>query len=236
MFLSILDSIVTESKLVPWVIAVAMGLTIIFGFGLALLYKFFKKKKGYETDLPISLILMPIGVGAIVMVSRVIGLESTTARTTLGFSFAGILCITRFRSTQKDATDLIFISLSIILGFLCGFGYVFYASILAIVSAIIIVIVNVTNFSLPSKKEMTLKVVVPESLNFDNLFDDTLNTYATSWELRRVKSTDFGTMFELTYNILLKDLSKQKELLDEIRQRNGNLLVQISVRRYENDK
>ena len=83
---------------------------------------------------------------------------------------------------------------------------------------------------------MTLKVVVPESLNFDNLFDDTLNTYATSWELRRVKSTDFGTMFELTYNILLKDLSKQKELLDEIRQRNGNLLVQISVRRYENDK
>ena len=236
MFLSILDSIVTESKLVPWVIAVAMGLTIIFGFGLALLYKFFKKKKGYETDLPISLILMPIGVGAIVMVSRVIGLESTTARTTLGFSFAGILCITRFRSTQKDATDLIFISLSIILGFLCGFGYVFYASILAIVSAIIIVIVNVTNFSLPSKKEMTLKVVVPESLNFDNLFDDTLNTYAPSWELRRVKSTDFGTMFELTYNILLKDLSKQKELLDEIRQRNGNLLVQISVRRYENDK
>ena len=236
MFLSILDSIVTESKLVPWVIAVAMGLTIIFGFGLALLYKFFKKKKGYETDLPISLILMPIGVGAIVMVSRVIGLESTTARTTLGFSFAGILCITRFRSTQKDATDLIFISLSIILGFLSGFGYVFYAAILAIVSAIIIVIVNVTNFSLPSKKEMTLKVVVPESLNFDNLFDDTLNTYATSWELRRVKSTDFGTMFELTYNILLKDLSKQKELLDEIRQRNGNLLVQISVRRYENDK
>lgn len=236
MFLSILDSIVTESKLVPWVIAVAMGLTIIFGFGLALLYKFFKKKKGYETDLPISLILMPIGVGAIVMVSRVIGLESTTARTTLGFSFAGILCITRFRSTQKDATDLIFISLSIILGFLCGFGYVFYAAILAIVSAIIIVIVNVTNFSLPSKKEMTLKVVVPESLNFDNLFDDTLNTYATSWKLRRVKSTDFGTMFELTYNILLKDLSKQKELLDEIRQRNGNLLVQISVRRYENDK
>ena len=236
MFLSILDSIVTESKLVPWVIAVAMGLTIIFGFGLALLYKFFKKKKGYETDLPISLILMPIGVGAIVMVSRVIGLESTTARTTLGFSFAGILCITRFRSTQKDATDLIFISLSIILGFLCGFGYVFYAAILAIVSAIIIVIINVTNFSLPSKKEMTLKVVVPESLNFDNLFDDTLNTYATSWELRRVKSTDFGTMFELTYNILLKDLSKQKELLDEIRQRNGNLLVQISVRRYENDK
>ena len=236
MYLSILDSIVTESKLVPWVIAVAMGLTIIFGFGLALLYKFFKKKKGYETDLPISLILMPIGVGAIVMVSRVIGLESTTARTTLGFSFAGILCITRFRSTQKDATDLIFISLSIILGFLCGFGYVFYAAILAIVSAIIIVIVNVTNFSLPSKKEMTLKVVVPESLNFDNLFDDTLNTYATSWELRRVKSTDFGTMFELTYNILLKDLSKQKELLDEIRQRNGNLLVQISVRRYENDK
>ena len=232
---SILDSIVTSSTLEPWVIAVCLGLSVIFGFGLVFLYKFFRKKKGYSTDLPLSLILMPIGVTAIVMISRIIGIESSTARTTLGFSFAGILCITRFRSTQMDATDLIFISSSIILGFLCGFGYVMYASIVAVIIAIIIILVAVTNLSLPSPKEMTLKVIVPESLNFDKLFDDTLNKYTKSWELRRIKSTDFGTMFELTYNILISDLSKQKELLDEIRERNGNLTVQLSVRRYEND-
>lgn len=232
---TILDPIVKDATLIPWVIATCIGLSTIFGFGFAFLYKFFKRKRGFSTDLPLSLILMPIGVCAIVMVSRVIGIESSTARTTLGFSFAGILCITRFRSTQKDATDLIFISTSIILGFLCGFGYVFYASIIAVLSAIIIVIVNLTKFSLPSKKEMTLKVIVPESLNFDNLFDDTLNKYALSWDLVKIKSTDFGTMFELTYNLFVKDLAKQKELLDEIRERNGNLTVQLSVRRYGND-
>ena len=86
MILSALDSIVTDTTIVPWVMALCIGLSVVFGFGLAFLYKFFKRKKGFGTDLPLSLVLMPIGVCAIVMVSRVIGLESTTARTTLGFS------------------------------------------------------------------------------------------------------------------------------------------------------
>ena len=220
MILDALDTIVTEGTLVPWVIAVCIGLSIAFGFGLTFLYKYFKKKTGFSQDMPLSLILMPIGVCSIVMVSRVVGIESTTARTTLGFSFAGIFCITRFRSTQKDATDLIFISLSIILGFLCGFGYVCYSAIVAVISAIIIVIVKVTNLNESSKKEMTLKVVVPESLNFDNLFDDILNKYSTSWNLKKVKSTDFGTMFELSYILTIKDSINQKEFIDEIRERN----------------
>lgn len=233
MILSALDSIVTDTKIVPWVMALCIGLSVVFGFGLAFLYKFFKRKRGFSTDLPLSLILMPIGVCAIVMASRVIGLESTTARTTLGFSFAGILCITRFRSTQKDSTDLIFIMFAIILGFLSGFGYVLYAGIVAVLAAILILIVSFTKFSLPSPKEMTLKVVVPESLNFDNLFDETLKKYCLSYDLKKVKSTDFGTMFELTYIIKIKNEDHQKELLDEIREKNGNLMVSLSVRRFE---
>ena len=230
---SILDSIVTESQIVPWVMAVCIGCSIIYGFAFAFIYKFFKKKRGFSTDLPLSLVLMPIGVSAIVMVSRVIGLESSTARTTLGFSFAGILCITRFRSTQKDATDLIFIMFTILLGFLTGFGYVFYAAVVAVVALIIILIVYFTKFNLPSVKEMTLKVIVPESLNFDGLFDESLNKHCLSWDLQRVKSTDFGTMFELTYVLTIKDLSKQKEFLDELREKNGNLSISLSVRRFE---
>jgi hypothetical protein len=232
MILSVLDSIITDSTIVWWVVLVCLGLAVIFGFGLAALYKFFKKKIGFSTDLPLSLILMPIGVTAIVYISRIIGLESSTARTTLGFSFAGILCITRFRSTQKDATDLIFISTGIILGFLCGFGYVTYAAIVAVLVAIVIVCVYFTKFHLPSNKEFNLKVVVPESLNFDNLFDDVLNEYAQAWTMKSVKSTDFGTLFEITYVITLKDVNKQKELIDKIRERNGNLTVSLSVRRF----
>ena len=80
---------------------------------------------------------------------------------------------------------------------------------------------------------MTLKVVVPESLNFDNLFDETLQKYCLSYDLKKVKSTDFGTMFELTYIIKIKNEDHQKELLDEIREKNGNLMVSLSVRRFE---
>ena len=122
---------------------------------------------------------------------------------------------------------------AIILGFLSGFGYVLYAGIVAVLAAILILIVSFTKFSLPSPKEMTLKVVVPESLNFDNLFDETLQKYCLSYDLKKVKSTDFGTMFELTYIIRIKNEDHQKELLDEIREKNGNLMVSLSVRRFE---
>jgi hypothetical protein len=122
---------------------------------------------------------------------------------------------------------------AIILGFLSGFGYVLYAGIVAILAAILILIISFTKFSLPSSKEMTLKVVVPESLNFDNLFDESLKKHCLSYDLKQVKSTDFGTMFELTYIITIKNKELQKELLDEIREKNGNLMVSLSVRRFE---
>lgn len=236
MILSILDSIITDSSIVWYQALLFLGLSIVFGFLSAWLYKFFKKKQGFSIDLPLSLILMPLGVTAIVYISRIIGLENQTARTTLGFSFAGILCLTRFRSIQKDATDLIFITTGIILGFLLGFGYVVYSIIVALLIAILIIIVHFTKFHLPSKKEYNLKIVIPESLNFDNLFDDILNEYTISWNMKKVKSTDFGTMFELTYLISLKDTDHQKEFLDKLRERNGNLSISLSLRRFNGEE
>ena len=231
MILNALDTIL-DSKLELGVCAICIALTIAMSILLAAVYKFYKRRVGYEIDMPIAIIIYPLIVCGVVMVSRVIGLESTAARTTLGFSFAGLLAITRFRSTQKDAADLTFITSGIILGFLNGLGYVLFSTILFACVVLAVVVINVSKFNVPSIKEMTLKIIVPESLNYDNLFDDILDEYCRVWNMKSVKTTEFGTMFELTFVLSFNDSSKQHEFIDKLRERNGNLSVSLNVRRF----
>ena len=228
---SALDSILSKDfdfMIILWCLLSSLA----FGLVLAISYRVFKRKSGFSIDLPLNLILMPLITAVIVLVSRVIGLNSTMERTTLAFSFAGILAISRFRSTQKDASDLVFISTSIVLGFLNGLGYLFISFLTLGFCVITIVLVYLTGFDNPSNKEMTLKIIVPEDLNYDNLFDDLLNEYSRRWNLKSIKTTSFGTMFELTFIVILKDTKKQKEFIDKLRTRNGNLNISLSVRKF----
>lgn len=211
---------------------ICLGLSLLYGLILAVIYKYFKRSSGYSTDIPMSLIVLPVAIAGIVMVSRVIGLNSTSDRTTIAFSFAGVLALTRFRSTQHDISDLAFLSMTIILGFINGLGYILYAALVLVIMAIAIIIITVTKFNAPSIKEMTLKIIVPEQLNFDNLFDDILTASCKAYNLKSIRSTEFGTMFELNYVITLKNDVNQHEFIDKIRERNGNLNVTLSIRRF----
>lgn len=211
---------------------ICLGLSLIYGIVLAFLYKFFKKTSGYSTDIPLSIIIYPIVIAGIVMVSRVIGLNSASERTTLAFGFAGVLALTRFRSTQHDISDLTFISVSIILGFINGLGYILYSALVLLIAGAAILLVALTKFNAPSIKEMTLKIIVPEQLNFDNLFDDILTNSCKAYNLKSIRSTEFGTMFELNYVLTLKNDVNQHEFIDKIRERNGNLNVTLSIRRF----
>lgn len=231
MLLAAFDTILSsEFKITTTLICLLLSLA--FGVILAFIYKLFKKSYGYSTDIPLSLIVFPILLCGIVMASRIIGLNSTSDRTTMAFSFAGILCLTRFRSTQHDISDLSFMTMGIILGFINGLGYILYSSLILLLLVIVILVVTYTKFNAPSIKEMTLKIIVPESLNFDNLFDDILKDSCKAYNLKTIKSTEFGTMFELDYVITLKNEINQHEFIDRIRERNGNLNVTLSIRRF----
>ena len=211
---------------------ICLGLSLVYGLILAIIYKYFKRSSGYSTDIPLSLIIYPVAIAGIVMLSRVIGLNESSTRTTMAFGFAGVLALTRFRSTQHDISDLAFLSMTIILGFINGLGYILYAALILIIMAIAIIVVTITKFNAPSIKEMTLKIIVPEQLNFDNLFDDILTDSCKVYNLKSIKSTEFGTMFELNYVITLKNGINQHEFIDKIRERNGNLNVTLSIRRF----
>ena len=211
---------------------ICLGLSLVYGLILAIIYKYFKRSSGYSTDIPLSLIIYPVAIAGIVMLSRVIGLNESSTRTTMAFGFAGVLALTRFRSTQHDISDLAFLSMTIILGFINGLGYILYAALILIIMAIAIIVVTITKFNAPSIKEMTLKIIVPEQLNFDNLFDDILTDSCKVYNLKSIKSTEFGTMFELNYVITLKNGINQHEFVDKIRERNGNLNVTLSIRRF----
>jgi len=104
--------------------------------------------------------------------------------------------------------------------------------VFAIIAAVLI-LVEVFRYGICKTSSMTLKVTIPENLNYIGLFDDILAQDTTSWHLKRVKTTNFGSLFELIYSIQLKNDVDQKKFMDEIRKRNGNLTVILSLYRYE---
>ena len=236
MFLSVLDSVLSSDGTIElWSTLMCLGASIALGLLTVFLYRFYAKSEGISKSLPLTLLIMPILVTGVVYVSRIMGLSSTAARTTIGFAFAGVFAITRFRSIHMKPAELTFISISIVSGVIVGLGYVLIAAIFYLVIALLVVIARITNLTEPSDKEVTVKVTVPESLNYDDAFNDIMDEYTTKWNLKHVKTSDFGTMFELSYNITFKDLSKQKEFIDKIRERNGNLDINFWIKKYKED-
>ena len=80
---------------------------------------------------------------------------------------------------------------------------------------------------------MTLKISIPENLNYVGLFDKTLDKYTSAWRLKRVKTTEFGTLFELIYSIEINNSANQKDFIDELRTLNGNLNVTLVLYKYD---
>lgn len=233
-YLSALDSVLSSDGSIDLLSTLAsFGVAVVLGLLIVILYRFYAKRDGISKSLPLTLLLYPIIVSSVVLVSRIMGLQSSAARTTIGFAFAGVFAITRFRSTQLKPAELTFITISIVTGVLTGLGYLLIATIFFLIVAVLLIITRLTNLTEPSNNEVSVKITVPESLNYDNAFNDIMVEYTTRWNLKHVKTSDFGTMFELSYNITFKDLSKQKEFIDKIRERNGNLDINFWINKYK---
>jgi hypothetical protein len=122
--------------------------------------------------------------------------------------------------------------LTVVIGVITGTGYVAFAFVFTIFMMFTILVLSFFRFGKTTDKNLALRIVVPESLNYDNLFDDLLKKYCISHAINRIRTIDFGTMFELTINIVIKRSTNQKEFIDKIRERNGNLTVTMTVQRF----
>lgn len=195
-----------------------MGISLAAGILIALGYVF---RSRYTKSFVITLALLPVVVCVVIMmVNGNIG---------AGVAVAGAFSLVRFRSAPGTAKDITMLFLAMGAGLLAGMGYLAYAVLFAAVMCILTIICNLAGLGTESgSKFKTLKISVPEDLDYSGMFDDLFEKYTTHHELAKVKTADMGSMFRLTYNIRLKDAAKEKEFIDQLRCRNGNLEIALS--------
>lgn len=193
----------------------------IIGFVISLVYMLTHKKEGYSQAFCVSLILLAPIVGMVILV---IGNNVATA-----FSLAGAFALVRFRSAPGDPKDIAFVFMSVTMGLACGLGYWIYAAIAVAVLCVIILVLHFVNYAGKKGNTYELKITVPETLNYVGVFDDVLKKYTNSFKLSRVKSVDFGALFELSFTVDLKDDKDIRKMLDELRAMNGNLKIMLST-------
>ena len=206
---SIIQSTITiQSFLICTAVSAALGLLS------ALLYKY---KNQASQSFMITLAILPVVVQTVIMlVSGNIG---------AGVAVAGAFSLVRFRSAPGSAREIAAVFTVMAIGIATGMGYIALAGILFAVIALFQLALCSVNFGAADNNERTLKITIPEDLDYEGIFDDIFAEYTRSARLDSVKTSNLGTLYELKYRIILKDDSVPKEFIDELRTRNGNLNI-----------
>ena len=144
-----------------------------------------------------------------------------------GVAVAGAFSLVRFRSAPGKGEEITAIFLAMAVGLATGMGYLAVAAVLAIVVMAAMLILSASSFGTRSSGEQILKITVPESLDYENAFEDALKDFTRSHELQEVKTSGMGSLYKLKYRIVMKDGASGRDFIDELRTRNGNLEVAI---------
>ena len=216
LFTSIFETELAATAVLPFLIC--LGVSLVLGVLLAWMYSL--KNKASKSFL-ISTALLPATVCVVIMmVNGNIG---------AGIAVAGAFSLVRFRSAPGNAREISTIFIAMGAGLIAGMGYLGYAVIFTVLLAIILNILSATSFGKSGNElKKVLRITIPEDLNYDTIFDDIFEKYTSCSELISVKTSNMGSMFKLQYEVALKDKSKQKEFMDRLRARNGNLEVSLS--------
>lgn len=210
------NTAVSTLSLMPFVTSVACAL--VLGLVLALVYCY---RSRHNKGFVMTLAMLPAIVS--VVISMVNGNVGT------GVAVAGAFSLVRFRSVPGSARDIGFIFLAMVVGLVCGMGYVGYAVLTTLILAGGFLVYQTVGFESGSDEtDRTLRITVPEDLDYTTLFDDVLRTYTTYHELVSVKTTNMGSLYRLTYNVGMASPSAERAFIDELRCRNGNLEISIS--------
>ena len=211
-----LESILTEAtatiSLTDCIICIVVA--IILGGIISVTHKLTTKT---TPNFLLTLAVLPV------LVQVVILLINGNLGTSL--AVAGAFSLIRFRSMPGNSKEIISVFWAMAVGLGIGMGYIAYSSIITIIVAILIIVLNKVVSKFQDLSERKLKIVIPENLDYEEVFDDIFKKYTNKIALQKVKTTNMGSMYELVYIVSMKPGQKEKEFMDEIRCRNGNMVV-----------
>lgn len=204
-------SIELSSLLICSIVSILLGLVI------ALTHKYTSR---YSKNFLITITLLPILVQAVMMM----------VNGNLGTSVAimGAFGLVRFRSIPGTSKEILIIFFTMAVGLATGMGQIWFATILTGIGCVMILLLNNIKFLDKNQGEKELQILIPENLDYSEVFDDIFTEFTKNVSLEKTKTTNMGSMFELTYKVVLKKDIKEKEFIDKLRTRNSNLKISLS--------
>ena len=214
-----LDSILAQNGAIAVAeIAICTGVSILLGIVIAAVYMF---RNTYTKNFVITVALLPVLIQSVIMV--------VNGNLGAGVAVMGAFSLIRFRSAPGGAKEIVTIFYAMAVGLACGMGYVTYAAAFTVVVAAAMLAMTLVKLGDAGMLDKNLRITIPEDLDYTHLFDDLFKRYTRKWSLQKVRTTNLGGLYELQYNITLKNPSEEKQMLDNLRQRNGNLTISCGV-------
>lgn len=201
-----------------------MGVSLCIGLFHALVYCY---KSHYSKSFVITLAMLPTVVCVVIMM--------VNGNLGAGVAVAGAFSLVRFRSAPGSAREIGAIFIAMGAGLITGMGYLAYGALFTVVLCGISLLLQLVGLGEKKggEREKTLRITIPEDLDYSGVFDDLLKKYTTTAEIISVKTTNLGSLFKLTYNVTLRDIQEEKKFIDALRCRNGNLEISISRQEAE---
>ena len=215
MFNTIFDTTSTGLDITTGLISA--GVALLLGIVIAITHmKTTQTTKGFL----ITLATLPVLVMAVmIMINGNLGTS---------IAILGAFSLIRFRSIQGQAKELLSVFFAMAIGLACGMGHVLFATVITAIGVVATLFFSYTHFLEPNKNQRVLKIVIPEDMDYEEVFDETFQKFTKKSELVRMKTMNMGSLYKLTYNVTIKNGIKEKEFLDEIRTKNCNLKVLLS--------
>ena len=196
-----------------------LGCSLVLGLVMAFAYMY---RTRYTKSFVITLALLPAVVCVVIML--------VNGNVGTGVAVAGAFSLVRFRSVPGTAKEICMLFLAMGTGLIAGMGYLGFAAVFTLVMCGMFVLYNRLDFGTKKNAAVfkTLTITIPEDLDYSGVFDDIFAEFTRSHELVRVKTTNMGSMLKLTYNAELTETVREKEMIDKLRCRNGNLEIVVS--------
>jgi len=209
-----LDSILTTTDWTVGSVLLCTVVSLALGLVIAGVYMF---RNSYNKNFVAMLVLLPAIVQAVILI--------VNGNLGVGVAVMGAFSLVRFRSVPGSAREIGNIFFTMAVGLATGMGYLGFAVILTGIIGAASLILSAVKFDSNRPEDKRLKVTIPEDLDYTGIFDDLFAKYTCGASLESVRTTNLGSLYELQYQIKLKDPLKEKEFLDQIRCRNGNLNI-----------